>query len=101
MEIWDNFHPYGKFLMGYGGIDFQGTYPGCKLDCNHDSDIFYDPGAGAEYRIRGSLWVRGDYEYELWTNFGKPANKTIYPKGFTAGVAYDMRNFHFSRKQEY
>jgi hypothetical protein len=94
-----NFHPYGKFLLGFGGIDFYGTYPGCKHDCNHDSDTFYDPGGGAEYRIRGSLWVRGDYEYELWTKFGQPANKTIYPKGFTFGVSYDMRGFQFGRQK--
>jgi hypothetical protein len=93
-----NFHPYGKFLIGYGGIDFQGYYVGCTLDCNHDSDIFYDPGGGAEYRIRGDLWVRGDYEAEFWTNFGQPANKTVYPRGFTVGVAYDLRNLHFGRQ---
>jgi len=96
-----NFHPYGKFLMGFGGIDFQGTYPGCKIDCNHDSDTFWDLGGGVEYRIRGALWARGDYEYELWTGFGQPANKTVYPRGFTFGVSYDMRNFHFGREKEY
>jgi Outer membrane protein beta-barrel domain len=101
---WHHYHnlrPYGKFLMGFGSIDFQGTYPGCKHDCNHDTDKFLDMGGGAEYRVRGDLWVRGDYEYELWTGFGQPANKTVYPKGFTVGVTYDMRHFQFGRKQEY
>ncbi len=96
-----NFHPYGKMLMGFGSIDFSGNYPGCTNNCRHDSDTFWDPGGGAEYRIRGDLWVRGDYEYELWTGFGKPANKTVYPRGFTFGVTYDMRHFQFRRKQEY
>ena len=96
----DNFHPYGKFLVGHGSIDFDGgDYPGCASNCKHDTDTFYDPGGGVEVHIKGNLWVRGDYEYELWTGYGSPADKTIYAKGFTVGVAYDMRNFHFGRRQ--
>jgi len=86
--------------MGFGSIDFSGNYVGCTHNCKHDTDIFYDPGAGVEYRIRGSLWARGDYEYELWTGFGQPANKTVYSRGFTFGVSYDMRSFHFGRQQQ-
>jgi hypothetical protein len=96
-----NFHPYGKMLMGFGSIDFSGNYSGCMNNCRHDSDTFWDPGGGVEYRIKGDLWARGDYEYELWTGFGKPANKTVYPRGYTFGVSYDMRNFHFGRNKEY
>jgi len=55
---------------GFGGIDaLTDTSPGCTRDCHHDSDTFDDLGGGAEYRIRHDLWVRGDYEYELWTKF--------------------------------
>ncbi len=92
-----NFHPYGKFLIGHGNIDFQvpGISPSCTLDCQHDTSTFYDPGGGVEVHLMGNLWVRGDYEEELWTNFGVPANKTVYPRGFTVGVSYNM---DFARK---
>jgi opacity protein-like surface antigen len=99
---YEKFRPYGKFLMGFGGIDaLTDTSPGCTRDCHHDSDTFDDLGGGAEYRIRHDLWVRGDYEYELWTKFGNPNNKTLYPKGFTVGVTYEMRDFHFGRQKPY
>jgi hypothetical protein len=102
-----NFHPYGKYLMGFGSVDFEGNYPlkgpypGCTGNCDHDTGIFDDLGGGAEYRIRDNLWVRGDYEYELWTKFGKPANKTVYPRGFTFGVSYDLRGLHFGHAKEF
>jgi opacity protein-like surface antigen len=96
-----NFHPYGKFLMGFGSIDFQGNYTGCTHNCKHDTDTFWDPGGGVEVHIMGNLWARGDYEEEFWTHFGNVTNKTIYPRGFTIGVSYDMRNFHFGREKEY
>jgi opacity protein-like surface antigen len=89
-----NFHPYGKMLRGFGSIDFLGTYPGCTIDCNHDSDTFYAPGGGVEVHLMGNLWVRGDYEAEFWTHFGNPPNNTIYPHGFTVGVSYDLRHVH-------
>jgi opacity protein-like surface antigen len=90
-----NFHPYGKFLLGYGGIDFNNGYP-LTQNGDHDTRTFYCPGGGAEYHIMGGLWARGDYEYQLWTNFGRA---TLEPKGFTIGVSYDMRNFHFGKQQ--
>jgi opacity protein-like surface antigen len=91
-----NFHPYGKVLAGFGSIDFNGTYPGCPMDCNHDTRTFYSPGGGAEYHLMGALWIRGDYEYEFWSNFG---HTILEPNGFTVGVAYDMRNVHFGRQK--
>src|ERR1019366_1666917 len=42
-----NFHPYVKFLLGYGSIDFQHITP----TYSHDSRTVYTPGGGVEYRI--------------------------------------------------
>ena len=90
-----NFHPYAKALAGFGSIDFNNGYPGIR-NGDHDTRTFYCPGAGAEFRIKNNLWIRGDYEYQFWTDFGRA---TLEPQGMTIGVTYDMRNFHFSRGQ--
>jgi opacity protein-like surface antigen len=89
--------PYGKFLLGYGSIDFNNGYPMIQ-NGDHDTRTFWCPGGGAEYRIMSDLWIRGDYEYELWSHFGRA---TLEPKGFTVGVSYDLKDLHFGRKQQY
>ncbi len=94
-----SFHPYGKFLVGYGSIDYLGDYYGCASDCNHNSDTFYDVGGGADVHIIGNLWARGDYEGEFWLNFGNAPVEKVTPKGFTIGVSYDMGNVHFIRRR--
>ncbi|MGD0522168.1 MAG: outer membrane beta-barrel protein [Terracidiphilus sp.] len=92
-----NFRPYGKAMAGFGSIDFNNGYPYLQ-NGDHDTRTFYCPGGGAEFHLMGDLWVRGDYEFELWTHFGRAI---LEPKGFTVGVSYDMRNFHFGRQKEY
>ncbi len=89
-----NFHPYGKMLVGFGSVDFNNGYPYIQ-NGDHDTRIFYCPGGGADFHITRDLWVRGDFEYEFWTDFGRA---TLEPKGFTIGVSYDMGNFYFRRR---
>ena len=99
---WRHFHdfqPFGKFLLGYGGIDFQGNYPGCTINCDHDTDNFYDVGGGAEVHVWRNVWARGEYEEEFLLNFGNAPVEKVTPKGFTIGVAYDLSNVHFLRRQ--
>jgi opacity protein-like surface antigen len=86
-----NFQPYGKFLIGFGSIDFTGPNPYYK----HDTRTVYAPGFGFQYRLVRHVWVRADYEYQMWPDlFGN--NNTFHPQGFTAGVSYDFRSFrHF------
>src|ERR1700746_686557 len=57
------FAPYGKFFLEYGNVDFPpfGNY-------SHDTRTVYAPGGGLDYRVSRSIWVRGDYEYQFWTN---------------------------------
>lgn len=79
--------PYGKFLVGYGSMDFHSGNPNYK----HDSRGITAPGAGVEYRLAGPLWVHGDYEYQFWPDWGK---HTLNPQGFTIGTAYEFRHSH-------
>jgi opacity protein-like surface antigen len=84
----NRFHPYGKFLFGYGRIDFTSGNP----DYTQDSRDIYAPGGGGEYRVFRHIWVRGDYQYQFWTDFFH--HHSMNPQGFTVGVAYNFRNFY-------
>lgn len=82
-----NFHPYFKYLIGYGSEDFSTSSPTYR----HDTRTLTAPGGGLEVRVYRALWARADYEYQTWqTLLGNTPN----PQGFTVGVAYD-----FSRSQ--
>jgi opacity protein-like surface antigen len=76
------FHPYGKFLVGFGSFDFTSDIP----TYSHDTREFYDFGGGLDYRLTRTIWLRGDYQYQIWPNFGE----SLHPNGFTVGVAYDF-----------
>jgi opacity protein-like surface antigen len=81
-----NFHPYGKYLAGIGSIDFRSSNP----TYNHDSRAVYAPGGGVEYRAWRNVWVRGDYEYQFWTDFFN--HHALNPNGITIGASYDFRH---------
>ena len=78
------FHPYGKFLLGFGSIDFVTTDP----NYSHDTRQFYDPAGGVDYRLTRSIWLRGDYEYQFWPDLFH--DHTLNPRGFTVGASYDF-----------
>jgi opacity protein-like surface antigen len=76
-------HPYGKFLLGLGSIDFTiRGYPNYK----HDTRTVYAPGGGVEFRALGNIWVRGDYEYQFWPDLVH--SHALNPQGFTIGLSY-------------
>lgn len=78
------FHPYAKFLMSYGSIDFNIGAP----DYSHDTRTVYAPGGGIEYRVSRNVWLRGNYEYQFWTDFFN--HNALNPQGFTIGAAYNF-----------
>jgi opacity protein-like surface antigen len=85
--------PYGKFLIDYGRLD-DGT--------GIVTDKVYAPALGFEYHAIQRLWVRADYEYQIWPNLLNGQNsgyygKSLDPQGFTLGVSYDFRSFRFFR----
>lgn len=82
-RLFARFHPYVKFLVEDGSVDFY-PLPGYS----HDTRTLLAPGGGFEYRFYGPLLVRADYEYQNW--LGKLLGSTLNPEGITVGVAYDF-----------
>jgi len=76
------FNPYAKFLLGFGSIDFISSNPNYK----HDTRALYAPAGGLEYSVYKDLSVRGDYEYQFWTNFFN--HHALNPNGVTIGISY-------------
>jgi opacity protein-like surface antigen len=88
---YSNVHPYAKYLMGLGSIDFLSTHPSYK----HDTRTIHSPGAGLEYRVYRNIWVRGDWEYQYWPSLFR--YHTLNPNGFTIGASYDFRHHQGNR----
>ena len=86
-HFYRRFHPYAKFLVGDGSIDFTSYDP----NYSHDTRIMYTPGGGADTRFYKSLWLRVNYEYQFWPNFFD--YHTLNPRGWDIGVAYDFGRF--------
>jgi opacity protein-like surface antigen len=87
-----NLHPYGKFIVGFGSIDFLGAFRDLPY-YSHDTRTVYAPGGGVEYRVFRNIWVRGDYEYQMWPHIFQHA-QTLDPVGFTIGASYDFKHMH-------
>jgi Outer membrane protein beta-barrel domain len=69
--------PYGKFMIGNGQFNFPFSY-------GHGGYLMLVPGAGVDLHYH-RFTVRGDYEYQHWTNF---QHSTLSPDGFTVGIGY-------------
>lgn len=88
---WDRlgkFRPYGKFLGGIASIDFP-PFPGMP-NYTHNTYAITSLGGGAEFHTWNHLWIRADYEYQMWHGYGTSG---LNPNGFTIGASYDFRNF--------
>lgn len=79
--------PYGKFLVGLGSIDFPNLSP----TYSHDTRTVSAIGGGAEYRLLGRLWARGEYEYQIWPDYLH--GHALTPYGLSAGVVYHFGRF--------
>ena len=87
------FHPYAKYTMSFGGIYF-GLPSGVVQPhpYTHDTRTVTAYGGGIDYHAVGSLWVRGEYEYQHWPHlFGRSA---LNPQGVTVGAVYRFNAFH-------
>ena len=79
-------HPFAKYLLGMGSIDFPQIGPKYK----HDTRAIQAPGIGLECKLFHALSVRGDYEYQFWPHLYGPHSLT--PNGFTLATLYDFRH---------
>jgi opacity protein-like surface antigen len=81
-----NFRPFAKGLMGIGSIDF----PPYASGYGHDTRTVKAIGGGIEYRVHNSIWLRAEYEYQMWPDiFG---GGTLTPNGATIGATYHFRH---------
>lgn len=81
------FRPYVKFILDLAGQNFN---IGDTL-YHHESQVAFAPGGGVDYAITRNLWVRGDYEYQIWP---RPAPTPIWdtdPQGFSVGLMWDFK----------
>jgi hypothetical protein len=60
------YRPYAKFLVGIGSIDFPVGHP----NYHHDTFLVSEPGAGLDYNLTRRVGIRGDFGYQIWSNFG-------------------------------
>jgi hypothetical protein len=70
--------PYAKVMGGRGVYNFPGGAANIAYN-------MYTFGGGADFRLRRSLNVRADYEYQTWPGFPLA---TLHPNLITVGVAY-------------
>ena len=70
--------PYLKLMFGRG--DFN--YPFGATDLAYN---LFAAGIGADYRIRPSLSLRGEFEMQRWSGFSSPG---LNPQLVTLGLAY-------------
>ncbi len=82
----DRLRPYGKFLVGFGSIDFPNN-----TNYTHDTRTVFEPGAGVDVRFWNRFSLRAEYDYQYWHQLFGP--RDLNPNGFSAGVAYDFGGF--------
>jgi hypothetical protein len=80
--------PYVKFLADFAGMNFRVSDP----YYTHDTRNAYVPGGGLEARTLPYLWVRLDYEYQIWQPLFSNTKRPT-PQGFTLGMKWDFGNF--------
>jgi opacity protein-like surface antigen len=75
------FIPYAKALYGRGVYNFSNSVANVAYN-------IYTFGGGADFQVRRSINIRGDYEYQTWMGF---PIQNLHPSVITVGVAY---HFH-------
>jgi hypothetical protein len=83
-------HPYAKFLAGIGSMDFP-RFPGFPY-YSHNRFTITTPGGGADIQAYQHIWIRADYEYQMWHHVFGPY--TSNPNGFTVGAQWDFRRWN-------
>lgn len=82
---------YGKALVGVAEFNFPYNFA-------HGSYFDIELGGGVDYRVAHRVYVRGEYDYQIWPTFvGPPDPRPIplvnrpnglSPNGITVGVSY-------------
>ncbi|HEY3990982.1 MAG TPA: outer membrane beta-barrel protein [Acidobacteriaceae bacterium] len=80
---------YGKGLVGVGSFNFP-------LNQAHGTYFAVALGGGLDYRLTRRIYLRGEYEYQLWPGFVGPPDPPsssnrpngLTPNGFAFGASY-------------
>jgi opacity protein-like surface antigen len=93
------FHPYGKYMMGFGNVDYGKTPNPITSHPFQETRTITSVGGGVDYRISQNLWARAEYEYQFWPNFWKQPITHIHgpsltPQGLSVGVMYHFNHRH-------
>ena len=74
---------YAKVLVGIGEF----TFPYNAATGGYGAVAF---GGGVDYRVYPRIYVRGDYEYQIWPGFvgAGPRPNGLTPNGVSVGVSY-------------
>ena len=88
LRTYGKFVPYGKLMYGRGVYNFTDLF-----DKNHPviANLAYNMfagGAGVDYKALPYLYVRGDFEYQMWNSFPPHG---LSPMLVTIGAAYHFR----------
>lgn len=82
---------FGKALFGIGEFNFP-------YNAAHGGYFAMGLGGGLDYRVIGRLYVRGEYEYQIWPTFIGPPDphpiplvnrpNGLTPNGISVGASY-------------
>jgi hypothetical protein len=75
-----------------GSIDFP-PLPASPPTYRHDNRTITAFGAGADIHAWRELWMRADWEYQLWPGLFGSSND-LTPTGITIGAVWDFRGIH-------
>ncbi len=96
------FRPYGKFSEGFGDAEYLVySYVTDSYSTHyHQTRTIWSAGGGAEYQVSQKVWLRADYEYQVWPHFfyypyppTYPPKARLSPWGFTVGAMYHFGGF--------
>jgi hypothetical protein len=79
------FVPFGKVMYGRGVFNFPALPDGFRPNLGYN---MVAGGIGADYKLRRTIYVRADWEYQQWLGF---QNSSLSPSILTVGGAYHFR----------
>jgi hypothetical protein len=80
-----NFVPYAKAMYGRGVFNYPALADGFRPNLAYNMAAL---GIGVDYKVRPYLYVRADWEYQVWFGF---QGSSLTPSILTLGAAYHFR----------
>jgi hypothetical protein len=84
-RTYGRFIPYAKVMYGRGVFNFPPLGDGFRANLAYN---LMAGGIGTDYKVKPWLYVRADWEYQVWFGF---QNSSLSPNILTLGAAYHFR----------